>query len=85
MGLMNTIRTGAYLSSGAATFVLIGSLVLAYWWSPASPMTRDEPALRLSNGDIEGASLAYLEPKAFGFVGAMLVGFKLADWLAPAR
>ena len=31
------------------------------------------------------ASLAYLEPKAFGFVGAMLVGFKLADWLAPAR
>jgi len=31
------------------------------------------------------ASLAYLEPKAFGFVGAMLVGFKLADWLAPVR
>jgi len=31
------------------------------------------------------ASLAYLEPKAFGFVAAMLVGFKLADWLAPAR
>ena len=31
------------------------------------------------------ASLAYLEPKAFGFVAAMLVGFKLADWLAPVR
>ncbi len=31
------------------------------------------------------ASLAYLEPKAFGFVGAMLVGFKLSDWLAPVR
>ena len=31
------------------------------------------------------ASLAYLEPRAFGFVGAMLVGFKLADWLAPVR
>ena len=31
------------------------------------------------------ASLAYLEPKAFGFVGAMLMGFKLADWLAPVR
>ena len=31
------------------------------------------------------ASLAYLEPKAFGFVGAMLVGFKLADWLAPSE
>ena len=31
------------------------------------------------------ASLTYLEPKAFGFVAAMLVGFKLADWLAPAR
>ena len=30
-------------------------------------------------------SLAYLEPKAFGFVGATLVGFKLADRLAPAR
>ena len=31
------------------------------------------------------ASLAYLEPKAFVFVGSMLVGFKLADWLAPVR
>jgi len=31
------------------------------------------------------ASLAYLEPKVFGFVAAMLVGFKLADWLAPVR
>jgi len=31
------------------------------------------------------ASLAYLEPKAFGFVAVMLVGFKLADWLAPVR
>ena len=31
------------------------------------------------------ASLAYLEPKALGFVGSMLVGFKLADWLAPVR
>ena len=31
------------------------------------------------------ASLAYLEPKVFGFVVAMLVGFKLADWLAPVR
>jgi len=31
------------------------------------------------------ASLAYLEPKPFGFVAAMLVGFKLADWLAPVR
>ena len=58
---MNTIRTGAYLSSGAVTFVLIGGGILAYWWSPASPMSRDEPALRLSNGDIEGASQAYLE------------------------
>ena len=31
------------------------------------------------------ASRAYLEPKAFGFAGAMLVGFKLADWLAPVK
>ena len=31
------------------------------------------------------ASLTYLEPKEFGFVAAMLVGFKLADWLAPVR
>ena len=31
------------------------------------------------------SSVAYLEPKAFAFVGAMLVGFKLADWLAPVR
>ena len=31
------------------------------------------------------ASLAYLEPSAFGFVAAMLVGSKLADWLAPVR
>lgn len=29
------------------------------------------------------ASLTYSEPKAFGFVGAILVGFELADWLAP--
>jgi uncharacterized membrane protein YedE/YeeE len=31
------------------------------------------------------ASFAYLEPKAFGFVAAMLVGFKIADWFAPAK
>ena len=29
------------------------------------------------------ASLAYLEPKGYGFVFAMLAGLKLADWLAP--
>ena len=55
------IRMALYLGSGAIGFVALGLAVLGYWWSPLSPLTRDEPALLMSGGDVEGASRAYLQ------------------------
>ena len=55
------IRLALYLGSGAIGFTALGLAVLGYWWSPASPLIRDEPALLMSVGDVEGASHAYLE------------------------
>jgi len=55
------IRLALYLGSGAIGFTALGLSVLGYWWSPASPLIRDEPALLMSVGDVEGASQAYLE------------------------
>jgi hypothetical protein len=54
------LKTAFYLGSGAAGFFLAGVTVLAFWWSPASPLSRDEPAIRVSEGDIKGAADAYL-------------------------
>ena len=55
------LRTAVFLGTGAAGFVFAGAAVLVFWWSPASPLLRDEPAILVSAGDIEGASQAYRE------------------------
>ena len=61
MKIVDRIRTAIFLSSGAAVFALIGATALVFWWSPISPLSRDEPALLVSSGDMDGASQAYLQ------------------------
>jgi len=55
------LRTTLFLSAGAGVFALLGLLVVAFWWSPISPMSRDEPVILLSDGDVKGASRAYMQ------------------------
>ena len=61
MKIVDRIRTVVFLGSGAAVFALIGATALVFWWSPMSPLSRDEPALLVSAGDMDGASQAYLQ------------------------
>lgn len=61
MKIVDRIRTAVFLGSGAAVFLLIGATALVFWWSPMSPLSRDEPALLVSAGDMDGASQAYLQ------------------------
>jgi tetratricopeptide (TPR) repeat protein len=60
MNVYHHLKTALFLGSGAAGFVLAGVAVLLFWWSPASPLSRDEPAIKVSEGDIRGAADAYL-------------------------